>query len=507
MPSQPEHDAPTSPTEPKDGVRLSRALARLPAPLAALILVVAIFGVTWALIVPPWQSPDETTHFAYAQSLATRFALPGDKHRPLGVSSDEALADAAVGASGLAFDVRQDRPNWSARDSARYRAEARQHPSQSDGGGPNAEAANPPLFYLYSDLAYWASGSDNAFGRLYAMRLWGVPLLLTNVVAAWLLAGEVFGRRRPAQFICAAVSGLVPMQTFISVAISPDALMVPLWTVALWLGARVIKRGAQTGDAAWLCAVTAAAILTKATSYALVPAALAALALGWRGRTAAQGRRDGRSLLAALSALIVPVFAWLALSKALGRSAVNTVQTPAGATARPFSIKQFLSYVWQFYLPRPSFLYRFREVGGLPAYSIWLKGGWGFFGWLDVALPAWVYRVLGIVTGVLVLDAAWLISRLPGRSDLRVLGFFGLALVALIFGLHLTDYRSIIAGEGPILQGRYLLPVIGLFGLIVAIVVDRLPSGWRGIAMGAALGALLVLQVLSLATITKTYYT
>ena len=45
-------------------------LASIPASLGALLGVVAIVGIAWALIVPPFQSPDEPTHFAYAQSLA-----------------------------------------------------------------------------------------------------------------------------------------------------------------------------------------------------------------------------------------------------------------------------------------------------------------------------------------------------------------------------------------------------------------------------------------------------
>ena len=468
--------------------------------------VAVVVGLTWALLVPPWQTPDETTHFAYVQSLAERLALPGDKRR-MPASSDETLADASVGASRLAFNVQQVRPDWSAQDYARYLAEERSNPSRADGGGPNPASANPPLYYLYADLAYWAAYSGDTFDRLYAIRIWGVVLLLLTVVGAWLLAGEVLGRRRLPQLVCATVAALLPTETFISTSVNPDALITPLWTFALWLGARVIIRGAQARDAILLCAVTAAAILTKATSYALVPAVLLALFFGWRKAQADNRGSLARPLTAAALTLVAPALVWVGLSKALGRPALNTINTPAGAHASPFNVRQFLSYIWQYYLPRLPFLTPFRTVGGLPAYEIWLRQGWGVFGWLDVPMPGWVYHVLAAFTAAVGVTCAALVARLRERIRLELVAFLAVAVLTLLFGLHLTEYRSVIAGDGPLLQGRYLLPVIGVFGLAVATVVSNLPARCRGPACGALLAGLLLLQVLALSTILRTYYT
>lgn len=479
-----------------------------PPALGALLAVVAIAGVIWAVIVPPWQAPDEPNHFAYAQSLATRFALPGNPSRPLGFSLDEAIANNAVHANSLSFWVTSMRPDWSPQDFRSYLATARTHPSQSDGGGPNAEANNPPLFYLFSDLAYWASGSDNAFGRLYAMRVWGVSLLLATVIAAWLLAGEVFDRRRLPQLVCAAVCGLVPMETFMATSINPDALMVPLWTFALWLGTRLIRRGWNTAQAAGLCGLTAAAILTKATSYALVAPVLLALALAWRSQPAALRRARLQRMAGPLVALGVPVLAWVAFTRTQGRSAVNSVAAPAGTGPNAgFHIGGFFSYLWQFYLPRLPFLSRIDTTRGLAVFEVWVKEGWATFGWLDVQLPSWTYTVLGAITALIAVAGGVLLAALRAARRPALLAFFGLTLLTLLFGLHLTAYRSIVGGQGALLQGRYLLPVIGLLGLAVALVVRRVPPRWRGVAAGAVLAGLLLLQVLSLATVAKVYYT
>ncbi len=484
--------------------RLRRRGRSVTPPRAALIAVVLAVGLTWALLVPPWQSPDEPQHFAYAEFLGERLALPGDKHRQ-SFSSEQALADAAVGASREAFYPEAVFPDWSARDYSQYKSAARQDRSSPNGGGPNSAASNPPLYYLYADLAYLVSSGGNTFDRLYAIRIWGVALLAMTTICAWLLAGEILGRCRLAQLACAGVAGLIPAETFISTSVNPDALMVALWTLALWLGPRVITRAAQRRDAIALCVVTAAAILTKATSYALLPGAMLALLIGWRRRPSSERRAVLPQLGVALLALAVPVVGWIALATALGRPAVNTIHP--GAHPHPFNVRQFLSYVWQFYLPRLPSLTPFRETTGLPLYHLWIREGWGVFGWRDVAMPQWIYGALAGVSataGVLVLA---LTARFRDRLRRELLAFFGLAMVALLVGLHLTDYRAIIAGQPAVIQGRYLLPLVSLFGLAVGFLLVRLPTRWRGPACGSVIAALLVLQTLALATVARVYYT
>ncbi len=203
-------------------------------------------------------------------------------------------------------------------------------------------------------------------------------------------------------------------------------------------------------------------------------------------------------------ALVIPVLGWFAAARALGRPAVTTIQS--GAHPYPFNVRQFLSYVWQFYLPRLPGMTSFREVNGLPAYFVWLREGWATFGWLDVLLPNWVYPVLALVTALILAPAAGLIVRLRDRRLQQLIVFLGLALVALLAGLHLTDYRSLIAGQGPLLQGRYLLPAIGLFGLAVGFLIAHLPGRSRAPACGLVLAGLLAVQVLSLSSVLRAYY-
>jgi hypothetical protein len=493
-------------------VRGRGIIGSVPRPLGALLVLVTVLGLTWALLVPPWQSPDETWQFAYAQRLGERFELPGDNPRLLSFSTSQSEADGAVHASALAFYPLQVRPTWSASAARTYeRTSALSHPDAGNGGGYNAEASNPPLLYLYDDVAYIADSGGNAISRLYSMQIWNITLLLAATVGAWLLAGEVFGRRRILQLVCAAVVGLIPEETFMLTSVNPDAMLVASWTLATWMGARVINRRAPVRDVALLGAITAAAILAKATGYALVPATLVAVFVGFARRSPAQRRQGRIAVLTALGTLAAPVLAWVGYARAAGRPVVNTITSATPAAHHPFLITQFLSYLWQFYLPRLGFLTSFPTTSsGLAVYEIWIKQGWAVFGYADVGLPTWFYPIAGSFTALVAAVAIVLLVRLFIRrrgASLGLFAYFAVSLGGLLLLLHLSDYRSQINGNGVLLQGRYLLPVCALFGLAVALCVSRAPARLRASAAGTVIAGLLLTQVLSLATVAVTYYT
>ncbi|MGH3261192.1 MAG: DUF2142 domain-containing protein, partial [Trebonia sp.] len=165
-----------------------------------------------------------------------------------------------------------------------------------------------------------------------------------------------------------------------------------------------------------------------------------------------------------------------------------------------------LSYVWQFYLPRLPFLTPFRPTPQLPVYDIWIHQAAGTFGWLDVYLPHWMYPAAACLTAAIAITAVALLTRLRERRQFALLGFFALTLLALLALLHITGYRSLIAGSGQFLQGRYLFPVIGLLGLAVGLIVARVPRSIRPATCGLVVTVMLASQVISLAAIVQAYY-
>lgn len=478
-----------------------RFLPRPPTALIALLAAVALVGLAWALIMPAWQAPDENAHFAYVQSLSEQGRLPQDAARPL-ASTEQLRAADAVNSDQTAATL-ATKPEWDPGAYERWRvtAAALGPADRADGGGPNPAGPNPPLYYAAAAAADELAGGGDIFARLVAMRLLSVALLLVTVSGAWLLAGEVFGRDRGLQLAAAAVAGLAPMVSFISASVSPDAALYALWSIALWLGVRVAQRGLTPSSGTALLAVTGLAVVTKATSWALVPAALFVLAVGAR-RLATHGRRRALITIAAsLSAFLVPVIGWLALLRTQGRA---PVEQAAGGGA--FDARQFLSYVWQTYLPELPFQTRFSLLTPLPLYDSWVKTGLGAFGWLEVVFPEPLYVVL---TAVLVVAAAAALAGLVGarrRVEPAAVGFVALAAIALVAGLHWTEYNVLLGGGKGFSQGRYLFPLIAVVGLAFAQAVRALGPRRRLPALGLLLGALCALQIYSLALVLTRFY-
>jgi hypothetical protein len=495
---------------PRLSVGSVRMLAmRIPTPLAALLMAVAIVGVSWAVLLPPWQAPDENYHFGYAQLLAERFELPGAPNEP-GLSTEQFLAQDWSNSDQTAA-VPETKPEWSEQAHERWRvAQGRLGDSaRGDGTGPNPASTNAPLYYLYETPAYLAAKGGDIFDRLYLMRLWSVVLLLVTTCGAWLLAGELFGRERPLQLAAAGLAGLQPMVTFISSSVTPDALVLALWSLCFWLGVRILKRGLRWPEAVALLLVVGLGVITKATSYALLPAALLVLTVG-AVRLGREQRRLALTLVAlGLAAFVVPAGAWIATAHSLDRPAVNKVETAPGhpsPTLTNVNVRQLGSYLWQFYLPKLSFQKRLEGMPDKPVYNVWLKGSWARFGWLEIGFPSPVYLLLGAFTLAVFAGAAVALARAWRRIDWAVAAFFGLAAGALLAGVHWTEYRTLVGGIGPFNQGRYLLPLIAVMGAATAAAVSALPARRRLGAVAALLGGLVVLQVFSLALVAGRFY-
>jgi 4-amino-4-deoxy-L-arabinose transferase-like glycosyltransferase len=489
---------------------VTRILHAVPRPLSALLGAVFVVAMTWALFTPPWQSPDETQHFAYVQTLGERFVLPGDRsHHPL--SREQALAD---NASRSGREARIPGVEWDGGAFDRWRRAASALPAEArrDGGGPNAAAANPPLYYGYEAIAYGATSATSIFGRLYAMRVWSALLLLVTTTAAWLLAGELLGRSRQLQLTAAAVVGLAPMTTFMTASVNPDAMLYALWSLALWLGVRILRRGLSAPDAAALFAVCGLAVTIKATSYALLPAALLVLAVGaWRLR---RGLRP-LAVAVALAALAfaVPAGGWLIAARALSRPAVNqiTAQTESDVVvpyhARPpFNPRGFVSYLRQYYLPNAARRALFPST--LPVFSVWFKGALGTFGWRQFRLAPVVFFLLAPLCLAALVAAALAVARGRVARDWPIIAFLALAVVGLLLVLHVTEYRIIFVSKlrDDFNQGRYLLPLVSLGGVLVAAALSGLRPRPRAHAIAALLGGLVLLQALSLGTVAEWFY-
>jgi len=481
---------------------MSSMRKRVPAPLGWLLVAVGLLGLAWAILNPAWQAPDENSHFAYLQSLGERFDLPGDANRPF-FSTEQAGAVAAVNSDQVA-GVLETKPEWSEAAYRRWRRleDGLPESARDDGGGPNPAAANPPLYYLYTSVAYRVAGGGDIFDRLLVARVVGLVWLLLVTVGVWLLVGELFGRDRTLQLGGAALAGLLPMITFISASVNPDGMLYAVWTFFLWLGVRALRRGLDLPTAAALTAVAGIGLVVKATSYALLPGLALVLGLGlWRLRDRAP-RRLGEIVAVAALPLVATIGVWTVIARGLNR----TVSGQLVGTNSTLDVKELASYLWQFYLPKLPFQAGFANAKDLPVYEIFLKQGWGGFGWLEVMYAKGVYAVLALFTAAVAVAAGVALWRTRRTIDFAIGAFFVLVVVALLAGVHWTDYHYVIGGNVNFMQGRYLFPLVGLGALALAKALTLVPAGWRATVVAAGMGLLVVLQLYGLGLVLQRYY-
>ena len=451
-------------------------------PLRWLLLAVGLAGVVWALAVPAWQAPDEDSHFAYVQTLAERHHIPADNGRSV-TSSEQTLAQDASGFR-RSYQRAETNPEWIPAAEERWERQeaALDEGDREDGGGPASSRNNPPTFYLYSALAYELAGGT-VIDRLYAMRLWCVPLLLLFVVSAWLLAGELAGRDRIAQLCAGALAGLFPMVTFIASSVTPDALMWPLWGLTTWLGVRGLRHGFTRRSLAAFVALALATVAIKPIGVALLPAVAWVLGVAlWRRRgLPPPSRRLVAGSLAAVVAAGIAVI--LALSP----------RGPAGLA----------DYLWQFYLPELGGQTHIRQLESWPLRDVWFEGTTGAFGWLEIRFPL----VVSLIIAVALLALAVLAVRgLRGRRDVPLLVFLLLPALTLFVGLHVIEYRYIEFEHEGFIQGRYLLPLIPAAAAAVAAGLSTLRSRRQLTVASLLLGGLVAWQLASLAIVMARFY-
>jgi hypothetical protein len=181
---------------------------------------------------------------------------------------------------------------------------------------------------------------------------------------------------------------------------------------------------------------------------------------------------------------------------------------PAGFQSRPFSVRDLISYTWQWYLPALPFM-EDRFAGLPPVYDVYFKGFWANFGHLDTKFDPWVYAVLAACCAVAVAMIGVTFAR--ERQHLGPLGpplLLGAGTVAaLALMVNVRSYVELIETGGPFAQGRYLLPALPVFGAAAA--AAALAAGRRGgVVVATAFVAMMgFFNLFSLGLVMTRFYT
>jgi 4-amino-4-deoxy-L-arabinose transferase-like glycosyltransferase len=474
-----------------------------------LLAIAAIQVAAWIVVLPPFQGPDEEAHFAYVQHLAET-GDPPERSPGNGRNFSQEQSEAMKWANLLALrGVLGMRPGWTDAEERRWREVEASLPSDAaaNGEGPNAVAQNPPLYYALESIPYHLAPGGSFFNRFYVTRIGSAIFYLASVAFVWLIASELF---RPlwARTLATGIVALHPKLAMLGAVINADILLVLAWTAFIYAGLRIIRHGPTAKRQVGAGVAAAASVLTHGRGLAILGALVVLLAIAylrWRP-TPGQAFR-GAALSLGTAGLGLAVVALLTSGVSGGGGIYGGEIERLGDKA--FNVRELLSYVWQFYLPKLSFM---QPSIGPPGYGfreVYVQSFYGEFASLEVEYPRFATDLLLVATLLLLLGLYTVaVTRLDAvKRHLPTILFLlltGLSLIALI---HVTAYNSMLTNPAdPLLTGRYLLPLVSILAIGVTVVVMALPRRLGALASGGLVATGVVLQLAGLGTAFVRFY-
>jgi hypothetical protein len=401
---------------------------------AALLLTgTFVLFAAWSLVVPINEAPDEPAHWQYARFLHDRWTLP---HYAPGF--EEANSPPLAYVLFAPFAVEDASPDMA--------------PARRIGGGDVSLVA--PRLFLNTGEDY------RRFWPQRAARLLAAAISVGTVSVVW-RAGTAAGGA-PVGTLAAVFVALLPMFAFRAGHVSNDALLGCGAAAATWGMVRLVQEPFAWRVAWWTSAAVALAYLSKISAIALVPPFALALLLA----EPAAAWRDRTTRLLALGLAGVLVAPW---------SIRNVVLygDPFASAAMRHAVAHIITERSLF---SPFFVVDFPRVLA--------KSFVGIFGWANLMLPPLLYRPYWLLFAVGLIGVGMGVAR--RRQDWRlvaVLVVAGLAALAVVIRINLQFTQ---------MQGRYLLPGLPAFAILVAMGLRALPVPLARIASPVTVGLLLL---------------
>ncbi len=477
--------------------------------IAMLLLIMLLKGIVWSLALPLWQGPDEEDHYNVIQFIAELGRLPD--------AQDTYLVDEVVLSRELA-DVGK----------VPYAPEQRQAFSKGDTGPGEVELAGlssstrssfdlqavgklnkaTPLYYMMAVLPYHLFYDGDLMIRAQVQRLFSLLMSSGIVVVAYLITRQLFPNNGAMRLTIPTLVAFQPMMTQMAAVVTVDGFFVLCYSALILLSIKVFRDGFDWKYGMVLGIVFSVAFLTKPTINGFAPLiGLLLLYDFWREK----GRRKQVAWGGMVMGLVILALTgwWMVRSLRINNDLFyfNPVLEGHRIIQNPFFNYAPLVHMVDYY----------RSVwGGM--FVTW----WAHFGWIDTALPPWVYTLLRLMTFAAILGLAYSLWRnwkkrptlerwKGGDSSAPIVVWIFLTLTVIVPVLLLQGYDLIFwwqYGNGRGLQGRYwlgtIVPMLILFtfGLLVWV-----PKRWESLAHnGLRLGMVLFNFTALMAYVLPRYY-
>lgn len=458
-------------------------------------------ALAWAVVTPPLQVADEPGHMGYADHIARTGRLPPDdvKFRlaPYAAAeANQALLDY------LPFSL-EGKPSWSPHQERELRSRLETASSQSLAEDAQGAANYPALYYALEAVPARATAGATLLDRLFAMRLASTLLAGITVAFVYLFLRELLPGTPWAWVVGSLAVGFQPVFGNVSGGVNNDNLLFVASAAFLFLMARAFRSGLTPRLGVLMGGFVAAGALAKPSMLAVVPGAGLGLVL-MAARAPRERRRQAMvGVVGAGAACVLVLLAWLVVDAVIFGRSPSATAAVAASGSQPMGARGQLSYLWQFFLPKLWFMKE--AFPGYPRYGVWdiyIQGFIGRFGWFQYGFPVWANNLgLGVLAVLVALAGTTLVrSRTTLKRRRPEVACYTAMLAGLLLVMGVLGYRYRVTTGYNFEQPRYLFPVLGLYGAVVALAALSAGRRWApalgvvllGLAMAHSVFAILV---------------
>lgn len=414
-------------------------------------LLVAVFfnGLSWIVLIPIWQYPDEQAHFAQVQDVAELGKRPADK---LNTSLEIELSEKILGTErdDLGNNKFTYHPEYKLNYSDSYfgpkEEEILNLPKSAKSQLVKNEATlNPPLYPFLGSLFYKLFANGSLFERIYAVRLMSLIFFLTTIIVSFKIGQLIFPKSKILPLVLAGLIAFMPMFVFASTGVLPDPLTNLLFSLVIFLSLKILTRGFRVFEMLFSLIVIILGSLTRQQFLIAVP--IIAFPVAYRVL------KDWKIIRTYIPFVAIFVFL-IYLSSFFIRSLsfFNNLGIPE---AEKFNFESLLKPGVTNYF---SWTVRHTIAEVLPWY-------WGVYKWLSLTVPHINYQItnrLILVAFIGIFIKVFQIIKNKKVEELDIILFFMFYASTVYFLIFfLWDYFfNLEHGYSFGIQGRYFFPMI-----------------------------------------------
>ena len=414
------------------------------------LLLIAAFpnALSWIILIPIWQYPDEQAHFAQVQDVAEL------RKRPVGgydTSYEIAFSEKLFGTERDRFGNNkftyhpEYRLDYSTNLYGLYEKEITTLPKSSRSQLVKNEATlNPPLYYFLGSLAYRLVNNGSLFDRVYAVRIMSAIIFLATVFVAYKIALLIF-KNKILQTVLPTLVAFKPMLVFASTGVLPDPLTNLLFALVVYLSLKILLRGISKKIILKMAFVVLLGVLTRQQFLISLPIILTAIFYQiFKNKTQLQKYILPAILLLLVGTLLTFLIPQLSYLRNLS---VHEIGRPdLGLLFK----KSFIEHI---------------KISLNQTYAQTLPWYWGVYRWLSFTLPPVVYQIinrialiafLGVILRIVISVLRRKITDLDKALFFLIFSSFIYYVILIVWDYYFKLDYSFSFG----LQGRYFFPLV-----------------------------------------------